>query len=271
MIRLRLSGLTRTGWEEIGRNGNASWYLDPLVAKQKREAHGELLRRLRGVRVRSILKTDVFEEAFGEDAILGDLERAAERVVGMDIAASTVARARARFGGGAFSFLVADARALPLRPDSFDVVFSNSTLDHYETAPELRAALEELARVVKPGGLLIVTLDNPSNPLYRLLRWTARRGWAPFKLGCTMRGFELNASLRKCGFEAVANDWLIHNPRLLSTGLFLLLRRVLGSKADAPVRALLAIFGVLGRMPTRRFTACFVAASGRKKAAESAP
>ena len=248
MIRLRSSGLNRTGWEEVGTKDRRSWYLDPLVAKQKREAHGELLLPWpEELRAGLILKTDLFEEAFGDDAVLGDLACAAGHVVGMDIAASTVARARARFDGSGFSFLVADARALGLRQDSFDVVLSNSTLDHFETASELRASLGELARVVKPGGVLIVTLDNPSNPLYRVLRWTARRGWAPFALGCTMRGAELNASLRDCGFEVVANEWLIHNPRLLSTGLFLLLRRVLGARADLPVRALLSMFGVLGR------------------------
>ena len=61
-----------------------------------------------------------------------------------------------------------------------------------------------------------------------------------------------------------ATDHLIHNPRVLSTALFLALRRLLGSRADRPVALLLRVCGLLDRLPTRGFTSCFVAACAIK-------
>ena len=52
------------------------------------------------------------------------------RVVGMDIAHSTVRRARQQHK--AAQLLQADVLALPLRDGSINCVVSNSTLDHFE-------------------------------------------------------------------------------------------------------------------------------------------
>ena len=119
-------------------------------------------------------------------------------------------------------------------------------------------------RVVKPSGLLFITLDNPWNPLYPMLRWATRLRRAPLILGQTASLSELNAWLRELGMEVTDHDWLIHNPRLLSTLLFLGLRKILGRAGDGPVRALLGLFGLLGRLPSRPLTACFVAVRARK-------
>jgi hypothetical protein len=51
---------------------------------------------------------------------------------------------------------------------------------------------------------------------------------------------------------------------MVSTLLFRALRLLLGRRADVPIRALLAAFAAIGRLPTRRFTACFVAARACK-------
>jgi ubiquinone/menaquinone biosynthesis C-methylase UbiE len=256
-----------SSWESVARGPHPSGYLDPLVARQKREAHLQLVRRwLRELNPQSVLKTDLFEEAFGEDRVLLDLAPGARHVVGIDIAATTVGAAARRCPVAGVSFLVSDLRALALRTDSFELVFSNSTLDHFETRDELRAALRELVRVVRPSGLLMITLDNPRNPLYPLLRWATRLWRAPYFLGCTASRRQLNAWLSELGMEVVEEGWLIHNPRLLSTGMFLVLRKIMGRAADGPIRALLRMFELLGRLPTEPLTACFSAVCARKPA-----
>ncbi len=250
----------------------SSWYLDPLVAAQKRKVHQHLARRWMGESSpRTVLKTDVFEEAYGEDQILLDLFPEAAQVVGMDIAPAHAVAARRRSLGHRCSFVVTDVRRPAFRQASFDLVLSNSTLDHFETPGEIRSALGELARVLRPGGTLIVTLDNPANPLYPALRWISRRSLAPFSLGCTISRWQLNAWLEEFGLVVTANDWLIHNPRLVSTALFLALRRSLGRFADTPIGALLWLFHCLGRLPTRPFTACFLAACARKPGGAPSP
>ena len=59
---------------------------------------------------------------------------------------------------------VADGRALPFEDASFDHACSLSVLEHIEEPGDV-AALNELARVVRPGGHVLVTL--PHAPRYR--------------------------------------------------------------------------------------------------------
>lgn len=56
-------------------------------------------------------------------------------------------------------FLCADAEALPLASDSIDLVFSNFSLQWCD----LNLVLAELWRVMKPGGLLVMTLPGPDS------------------------------------------------------------------------------------------------------------
>ena len=260
---------TQREWETVANRDRPSWYLDSLVARQKRQVNLDLVRRWRGgLAVGSLLKTDLFEEAFGEDQILFDISPDAALVVGIDVAQATACRAKARNPLPGACLLAADVRRLPFGAGSFDVVVSTSTLDHFDSAAEFRAAIAELTRILRPGGILIVTLDNFRNPLYRLLRRASRRGWTPFSLGYTISLPGLVRVLEDAGLEVRDTDRLIHNPRGASTLLFLGLRRLLGRHADAPIRLLLKWFAVLGRLPTRGITACFIAACARKPAVE---
>jgi len=82
-------------------------------------------------------------------------------------------------------FLVSDVRNLAIRRESMDAIISTSTLDHFDTRSDFEQAIGQLAGALRPGGVLVITLDNPQNPLYALLRWASRRGWTPFRLGYT--------------------------------------------------------------------------------------
>ncbi len=157
-----------------------SWYLDPLVAEQKRQVHQRWIRGLLGSRPREVvLKTDLFEEAYGLDRILYDLFPEARLAVGVDLDVKTVRAAASRNGSAGFGSAACDVRHLPFPLASVDVIVSTSTLDHFEAREPLAASIDELERVLRPGGTLFVTLDNPRNPLYHVLRWASRRGWTP--------------------------------------------------------------------------------------------
>lgn len=255
----------------MARQASASWYLDPLVAAQKRRVHQELIRRWAGPHFAGrLLKTDIFEEAHGEDHILFDLFPDAE-ALGMDVSAESVRRALRRCTNPRCRFFAADVTRLPLPGASVDLVVSPSTLDHFSSHRELRQAVAEIARVLRPGGVAVITLDNAENPMYWLLCWASRRGWTPFRLGATLRLEELRALLREAGLAVTDTGVLIHNPRAVSTLLFLLLRRLLGRRADKPIKALLTLFSWLHYLPTRRWTACFIAARAEKPTERSGP
>lgn len=62
--------------------------------------------------------------------------------------------------------MVGRAEALPFRDASFDVVLAMGVLEY----TDLTAALEQIARVIRPGGLVLVTMLNPMSP-YRCVEW----------------------------------------------------------------------------------------------------
>ena len=73
---------------------------------------------------------------------------------GLDIEESQVKKARAAAAAEGLenaSFDVGDVTALPFDDDTFDVVHAHAALEHVQ---DLTAALSEIKRVLKPGGIL---------------------------------------------------------------------------------------------------------------------
>jgi SAM-dependent methyltransferase len=257
-----------SAWDQIGGAERPSWYLDPLVARQKQAVHLALIDRWAKGVAPVLLKTDVFEEANGSDQLLFQLNPYCEVAVALDLSAETVHRARGRCPGGhRNAFLVSDVRQIPLASNVVHLIVSNSTLDHFDAEYDFQEALTELVRVMAPGGRMIITVDNPLNVLYWPLRWISRLKSAPFPLGYTPTPASLIRKLRLAGLQVTDTATLIHNPRLVSTMLFVVLRRLLGDRADGVIAGLLKMFGFMERLPTRRLTACFFAACADKPAA----
>jgi len=251
-------------WERLGQKSQPNWYLDPLVARAKKHEHMRLIERwLEGRTVSRILKTDLFEEAFGEDQLLFDLKADRGRY-GVDLSFSAVHGAKARQPDSKLNCTMADLRALPFKARSFDLIVSTSSLDHFMSKPEFDAAIEQIVKVLAPGGILIVTLDNLYNPLYFPLKWLSRFRWAPYPLGYTPSLGKLRKILTSNGMSVLDTGCLIHNPRLISTALFLLLRRITGNRSSYIIEKTLKAFSLMDALPTRYISACFVAVHARK-------
>jgi len=98
------------------------------------------------------------------------------RVVGVDIAPEMVERARQKTRDrGKLSFEVGDASALPYDVASFDLV----------TAANMIPFFDELARVVRPGGTLVLAFSlGPQTPIYvppeRMRKELVARGFTEF-------------------------------------------------------------------------------------------
>jgi 2-polyprenyl-3-methyl-5-hydroxy-6-metoxy-1,4-benzoquinol methylase len=80
----------------------------------------------------------------------------AASALGVDVSAHAIATARADAGGGA-RFEVADIERLDVSDDSFDLITCFEVIEYVEH-PEL--ALDELRRVLRPGGLLLFSSPN---------------------------------------------------------------------------------------------------------------
>jgi SAM-dependent methyltransferase len=92
----------------------------------------------------------------------------AARCTGIDVAADAVDAARQRFGGERVEFVTGDATVLPFGEASFELVTCFEVIEH---VAEQRAVLAELARVLKPGGMMLISSPNrdrypPGNPFH---------------------------------------------------------------------------------------------------------
>lgn len=214
-----------------------------------------------------LLKTDTFDEAVGE-GLIQFLKTRAHTVVGMDLSFQNVQLTCT--GEMSIRGACADVRHLPFGEESFDVVISNSTLDHFQTLDEIIVSLRELHRVLRKDGRLILTLDNPANPIiaarnvlpFKLLN---RLGILPYYVGATCGPWRLQKLLREVGFEVRDVTAVLHCPRIFAV----LVAKLLCSCAKGPVQQRflrwLEAFEHMSRWPTRYVTGNFIAVRAEKR------
>jgi SAM-dependent methyltransferase len=116
--------------------------------------------------VRELLPCNAFLDAgCGDGRYLAALEAdLPERVAGADIAERILETARARVPRA--ELRQANLESLPFGDAAFDLVLSSQVIEHVLDAP---AAAAELARVLCPGGRLVISTDNADNRVTRVL------------------------------------------------------------------------------------------------------
>ncbi len=121
--------------------------------------------------VRSVCRDqDVLDYGCGRGEVALDLvEHGARSVTGIDIAEESVRHARERAGGlgsTQLRFEVMDATSTDFEPGRFDLIVGKSILHHLDVG----AALGELARILRPGGMVMLLEPLGHNPAIRLFR-----------------------------------------------------------------------------------------------------
>ena len=161
---------------------------------------------------RRILKTDLWDEA-KNTRILCWAAEAGAKTFGVDISPPTVARARRHFGDRNLSLngLVSDVRSLPFPAASFDAVYSMGTIEHFA---ESETALQEIFRVLRPGGLAIIGVPNRWDPFLRPLLVTLL-----YRVGLYGYGYEKSYSRRalrnmveRTGFRVTDEEGILFIP-----------------------------------------------------------
>ncbi len=92
-----------------------------------------------------------------------DLVDLCARYTGADFSGTGLKMARAKFAdiGIPFEFMTADVCNLPFPDASFDAVYCAHMIYHIDSDVAQAAAISELLRVVRPGGVVVLVAANP--------------------------------------------------------------------------------------------------------------
>ena len=213
-------------WEDFSAGKSAA--ACPVWRRYCDRLHDNLIAEWCGGRAfRRALKTDLFDEAVG-GGCLGALAKIATEVHGIDVSrilAGGVSRDRP-----GFQISCGDVRRLDFPNDRFDLIFSNSTLDHFASKTDITDSIAEFFRALAPSGMLLITLDNPMNPVVWCRNLLPQRplkatGLVPYFMGETLSMRELVAALDGAGFCVLERRYLMHAPRVFCLHLLRLIEK----------------------------------------------
>lgn len=176
---------------------------------------------------------EVLEAGCGEGYGADLIAEVAHRVIALDYDETTVAHVRARYPR--VDIRQANLAELPLPDESVDVVVNLQVIEHLWDQAKF---VQECARVLRPGGQLIVSTpnritfspgrDTPINPFHTR----------------ELNAEELTQLLRDAGFTHVSMSGVFHGPRLQEMdarhGGSIIDAQIARAVADAPWPAALA-------------------------------
>jgi len=125
-------------------------YEQELILEMLNPEHGEM----------------ILDAGCGTGIFIVDLIEAGAHVVGLELSSGMLRRSGAKFPGQAFYPVQGDMMRLPFADNTFDKTVSNTAIEFIQDAG---SAIDELFRVTKPGGVIVVTTLNSLSP------WADRR------------------------------------------------------------------------------------------------
>ena len=177
---------------------------------------------------RRVLKLDLWNEAFNTRILPWMRDQGAE-VVGLDLSRTVAFRARRNSraeGTGPLRLTRADIRDLPFADGSFDLVYTMGTIEHID---EYQESLQEIERVLRPGGTAIVGVPDKWNVFLRpLMVWIldafGQYLYAPEK---SFSAAELGGCLERAGLAVTGRTGILTLPGVLRMAdLFFYTRRI---------------------------------------------
>lgn len=218
-------------------------------------------------KVNRLLKTDLFDESL-TDGLYPLLSKRAKSVVGIDISAATINAAKQHHKQ--LQAVIADVRHLPYASGTFDIIVSNSTLDHFQTSAEIITSLKELKRVLRKDGQLLITLDNITNPIIALrhilpFKLLNRLGIVPYYVGATFGARRLKSTLEELNFSVLEVTTFWHFPRIFLVPIATVVDKYFSDKFRRKFLNMILAFEYLSKLPTKYITGQFVAAKAIKR------
>lgn len=200
--------------------GLERWTVDDLAS-----AKAALIRKVAEAHFGATAGLDALDVGCGIGLLDGLLAPSFARLTGVDVSADSIDVARAN--NPSVGYEAFDGAALPYADASHDFVFTVCVL-HHVSPGDWQHFIDELHRVLRPGGMVLVYEHNPYNPATRLI---VNR--CPFDRDAVLLSARRSRDLlRAAGFGAVASRYVFAVP-----GNARLLRRIDGAFARLPVGA----------------------------------
>lgn len=128
-------------------------------------------------------------------------------VYGIDISRDTIKRNARIFDSCEIQFIIGDAESLPFRDCIFDKCVCNCALEHFLN--DVRA-LKEMNRILKPGGILVLTVDSFTYPGMKkeIIKKAKKTG----SVINTYTKDTLREKLEASGFEIIDMKYYLNSP-----------------------------------------------------------
>jgi SAM-dependent methyltransferase len=144
----------------------------------------------------------ILDVGSGKGAFCGELARGGHAVVGVD-PSGTATRIAKKYVNPEGAFVLGAGESLPFSPERFDRAVSVCVLEH--TRDDARV-LEEVHRVLKPGGIFALTVDCLDSP--HVSEDFRRRHRKEYRCNQLYGDAKLREMLARAGFETLETRYL---------------------------------------------------------------
>lgn len=157
----------------------------------------------------------------GEGYWTNQFAKITKKAIGIDPDKNAILDSRKFFSSENIEFVEGIAEELPFEKNSFDKVVSVSVLEH---VPNQEQALKEISRVLKPGGMLSISVDvlNEDNSSKNFRKWHQEKHYVTEYLDTD----DLISMFGKVGIVANGSEAIgLFNSRLAGTLRSIFIRR----------------------------------------------
>jgi ubiquinone/menaquinone biosynthesis C-methylase UbiE len=176
----------------------------------------------------------ILDAGCGTGIFTKDILETGARVAGIELAFDMLRRAVTKCSGRTFQSVIGDIQKLPFADDSFNKAISITAIEFIQDA---RNAVEELFRVTKPGGCIVVATLNSLSPWAQRRKEAAQKGHSLFRHAIfrspdEIKGLSPVEGIVETAIHFEKNDDLeivpkieqLGNEKGLNTGAFLIAR-----------------------------------------------
>lgn len=143
-------------WAEYYNQGMGNWYPDE-----------NLVRIVRGDYISLPDSGRVLDIGFGVGANMLLFAREGYEVHGLEVSEESLAMAESLSEEGGFDLELGliEGTTLPYPTGSFDIVLSWNSIYYHGSRTEVKAAIDEVHRVLQPGGVFLLSVPHPDSQL----------------------------------------------------------------------------------------------------------